>query len=698
MLRFGLRSVLRGDISVKTAAREYMRRLQAANNIERERMVLDELAAQPARLVSEFSDYSSSDLLEHFRTGNRPKFFAGFEQPHATARLLKTAFRPHVDEIVESARRIIGHRWPLLGIREIDFGQEINWNRDPLSARVWPSDFHADIVLWHNDGSDIRVLWELNRLGHLLTLAQAYVLTLNEEFSEEVFAQLESWRDQNPVGRGANWCCAMEVALRAMNVLAAFTLCRDSPTLTPRRLISLLAMLDQHGAHIKRNLEFSHVTTSNHYLSDLSGLLWLGIMLPELSSSEDWKQWALNELLREMDKQILTDGADYEASTGYHRLVVELFLYSFILCRTNNVDVEARYWQKLHLMLRYVLAILRPDGFAPLIGDTDGGQVLLLSRRRADDHAYLLPLGAVVLDDPSLRATGPELPIELPWLLGEEGVTAYQNLPHVKDSIRSNGFPEAGIYIQRDADLYLLFNVNGAGASGRGSHGHNDALAIEVSACGRAFIVDPGTFVYTADLHQRHIFRSTAYHSTIQVDNREQNTIVEATPFIIGSEGMPRRTRWETNPERDLAVAEHAGYTRSDGPIIHERQVVFNKRERWWLVQDVIHGAGEHQITAAFHFDFGIEVTAQETNLLVACDKASSTRLLIYSFDSLPPAELVAQFSSKHYCSKEPSIAAKWNLETKLPCMLQWAIVPVCSDEDWEQRLKIVRQANPGAG
>ncbi len=46
--------------------------------------------------------------------------------------------------------------------------------------------------------------------------------------------------------------------------------------------------------------------------------------------------FGLCELQREMDKQILPDGADYESSTGYHRLVLELFCYSFLLCRLNG--------------------------------------------------------------------------------------------------------------------------------------------------------------------------------------------------------------------------------------------------------------------------------------------------------------------------------------------------------------------------
>ena len=55
-------------------------------------------------------------------------------------------------------------------------------------------------------------------------------------------------------------------------------------------------------------------------------------------------------MLREMDKQILPDGADYESSTGYHRLVTELFLYSFLLCRRSDISLhgarERRQWRR----------------------------------------------------------------------------------------------------------------------------------------------------------------------------------------------------------------------------------------------------------------------------------------------------------------------------------------------------------------
>ncbi len=462
-------------------------------------------------------------------------------------------------------------------------------------------------------------------------------------------------------------------------------------------MLSLLQLLDQHGGHIRRNLEFSHLSTSNHYLSDVAGLLWLGIMLPELSAAAEWRSWAMAEMLSEMDKQILPDGADYERSTGYHRFVLELFLYSFILCDANDIAIEEKYWQKLRAMFIYLRGTLRPDGRAPLIGDTDGGQVLPVVQRSADDHGYLLPFAAVIFEDDTFKLPNARPTEELMWALGADGLNNYQNLAVSTAPVKSQSFPDAGTYVLRKDDLYLLFNLGGAAAKSPASHVHNDSLSIEVSAHGRAFLVDPGTFVYTADLHERHLFRSTACHSTIQIDDTEQNTTNRDTPFEIGDEARSRLVKWETGLERDYLSAEHAGYRHRGRQIVHRRSITFEKATGWWLLEDEISGEGEHTIAAHFHFDAGLEIEAGNGDvkrMAVAWDKIvgnASPRLLIYALDLTESPHLEDQFTSKHYGSKSKSVSASWSTQTSLPRKLRWAIVPVGPGENIEARLKAVQ-------
>lgn len=696
-----IRRAIRGEVAAKTVFLEVVRRSQIAVLHSRERSRLEQEAKQTAQLRSEFTRMQPDALREHFQRRTQPHFLSGFAPPANPSTAAQRRFFPEeTEELLAAAERITSeHCWPLLGLGDKCFGFPIEWHHDLLSGFTWPPDYYRDINLQRNDGSDVRLVWELNRLGHLITLARAYSVTNDQRFSSEFFRQVESWDSSNPLGRGVNWNCAMEVALRAMNLLGAFEVFRRSPEFDEEKLSRLLSILDQHGRFIRGHLEFSHIGTSNHYLSDVIGLLWLGIMLPELEHADAWRAFGLREMLREMDKQVLEDGADFESSTGYHRFVLELFLNSFVLCRANAIDIEARYWKKLHKMLKYVRAYLRPDGCAPLIGDSDSGQVFPICHRRGHDHAYLLALGAVLFNDAQLKVHGKPgerdadsiLPPELLWTLGEQEVEAYSELIPDTALECSQSFPDAGIYIFRDRDLYLSFNASGAGVDGRGSHGHNDALSIEVSACGTAFIIDPGTYVYTADLGQRHLFRSTAYHSTVQVDDAEQNTTDAAATFVLGDEAHPLVLECEFGPKLEAVTAEHYGYRRLPQPLVHQRRVLFNKQRRYWSLSDMLTGKGEHDLSFRFHFATGLETSVRSDGFVDVCDRRSGARLLIAAFEvnvaHARQPELEARFSSRDYGAKEPSVSARWSLRTGLPFRLNFVIVPVCAGENEAERL-----------
>lgn len=696
---------LRGRVTPRAAALEAVRRARAALAQRGERRMLTHAKDEDGavRLTPEFARLSASELLEHFRTRANPKFLPGFddagdEGASASAPRARFAekFKPETAALVGEAEEIVSAgRWPLLGYGALALSDSPDWTRDPVSGARWPLEYHADLRLVRDEsggGGDVRVVWELNRLGHFLTLGRAYHATRDERFAAELLRQAAHWRAHNPVGFGPNWACAMEVALRAANLLAAFHLVRRSPHLDEARLALLLSMFDEHGAHILRNLEYSYIATSNHYLSDVTGLFWLGVCLPELEAARGWREFGLRELLGELDKQVLADGADGEASTGYHRFVAELFLYSFVLARANGIEIEERHRQVLRSMLEYVRAYLRPDGRAPLIGDTDGGQFLPLKKRDADDHAYLLAVGAAVFKEPRFKPSG-ETPEEVFWMTGTDGMLEYEALDADASAPESRAFADAGTYLMREGDLYLLFNVSGAGLKGRGSHGHNDALGIEVSAHGACFIRDPGTYVYTADTAERHLFRSTAYHSTVEVDGAEQNTTLARLPFRIGDEAHPRILRWESDAARDLVVAEHDGYARlSAGAIKHRRAVFFDKREGFWLVEDALDGAGLHTFRFIFHLVPGARAQLKADASVEVCDRISAARLFIVPLEVAADPTLEPRRSSRDYGSKEDSQAACWTIRAHAPVLARWALIPSGAGGTEEERMKVLER------
>lgn len=773
-----LRKALRGRVGAGALVREALRRTSVRASQQRERRLISLIKKQDdgkqcvPELTRAWRDRSAAELLAHFRTRRAPRFPTGLcvaqddesdtdnasDKRDAKMReLLRTAYAEDCQELTERAEKIVcEHEWRVFGYGEIKFGDAIDWSRDPVSGARWSHEFHADIELVRADGSDIRTLWEVNRLGHLLTLAQSFFLTGDERYTRELFAQLESWRAQNPAGLGANWACSMEVALRAINLLAAFALVRDSHELTEARLLDLLLLFGEHGKHIRRNLEFSYIATSNHYLSNIVGLLWLGVLVPELADAAAWREFATRELGREIDKQILDDGADDESSTGYHRFVLELLFYSLILCDRNDIKLDNKTndarREKIKKMFSYTRAVLRPDGRAALIGDTDSGQVLPFAVRHADEQRFLLDAGAAYFADARLKLltrraddthgannsnanntdvasdANDEMPsVETLWLLGAAGVAAWKNL--IATESESQVFPDAGAIVMRDErrGSYLHFNLSGAGLNGRGSHAHNDKLSVEVAACGQLFISDPGSYVYSADLDARHLFRSTAYHSTVEVDSAEQNTIERALPFVIGDEARPRLVSWQTNERYDLSVAEHVGYMRLAAPVAHRRAVYFDKTRGFWIIEDLLQGAASpHTYKFRFHFAPELRVEAIDSHTIVAStigsgsprsdnanDKANDegqtrgARLFVIAIDATHNAamsggqtlgfksgdiELESKFVSRDYGAREPSVAACWSVRGNTPAVARWLLLPVCASEDERERLQIVEE------
>ncbi|MGH9968602.1 MAG: alginate lyase family protein [Pyrinomonadaceae bacterium] len=692
-----IKHAFRGQVSPRAALFEIGRRGSVALRRRYEKIThsFEDHLDLAASLHPEFARLAPSELLSHFQNRCRPEFFAGLSSRSQTlSSLQQKYFAAETATLIERARRIVdGHRWTILGYGELVFGPKIDWLRDPVSRSNWPLNYSLDIAHTRADGGDVRVLWELNRLGHLVTLSRAYAVSGDERFAEEFFVQVESWKTQNKFGFGPNWSCAMEVALRAMNLLTAFQLFRFSSQFTEERLKMMITLFAQHGEFISHHLEFSYIATSNHYLSDVVGLFWIGICFPELEQAAEWRKFGLQETLREMDKQVLSDGADYESSTGYHRFVLELFLYSFLLCRANSVEIEDRYWQKLRSMLDYVRAYLRPDGQAPLVGDSDSGQVVPLVRHDAGDHGYLLGIGAALFNEPNFKIE--EKPVEeILWLLGEDALETFTQLETLgSHTAKSTAFAEAGTYVLRDKDLYLLFNTSGAGLTGRGSHGHNDALSIEVAAGGTNFLSDPGTYVYTSDLVRRHQFRSTAYHSTVEVDNQEQNTTEEATPFRIGNEAQPRVLHWETGPERDLVIAEHSGYKRlANGPVTHRRLIKFEKSKRYWMIEDTLAGSGTHEFKFIFHFAPNLETAENQHGFAEARDSRTGARLLILSPDLNEQADVEARCFSRDYGAKRQSLAACWKVQAAVPLTVRWFLLPISPEEDDDSRRRLITE------
>ncbi len=484
-------------------------------------------------------------------------------------------------EKIDSATLICQHIFDLLssGPKKLSPSeneyQRIDWHTDFKSGYRWnPKSFYRNIRFGHKPGVDVKVPWELSRFQHLPLLGQAFALTQDNKYADEFRNQIDDWIRNNRVGFGVNWVCTMDVAIRAVNWLVAQEYFRDKSTFSEDFWRSFFISIYEHGRYIRRHLEKTY-PKANHYLSNIVGLFFIALYCPFFKESNKWWRFCVKELEKEMKNQVYDDGCNFEGSTSYHRLVLELFFYAELLSQRAGIRLSSAYHNRLKRMFTFSLYCIKPDGKIPQIGDNDNGRLLIFSSRPTLDHAYLLSLAAIHFHDPDFKLKTFPFDEEAFWVFGKEGQEIWKDLPYRKQELCSKTFPEAGWYIMRHKNHYCFVSCGPNGQGGKGVHTHNDKLSFELMLNGDDIIVDPGTYVYTPFPEWRNRFRSTAFHNAIQIEHMEQNDI--SADLFEMRQGVQCKDCTLIESESKIVFKGSVEYLKIDAE--HTRQIVLYKNE-----------------------------------------------------------------------------------------------------------------------
>jgi hypothetical protein len=557
----------------------------------------------------------SSNLQTYLCERSTCLFFSGIDDADDVIKFLSSKRHDYQNDVLSSANKVCNNTINILTHGETFLGAEIDWSTDYSSGFKWESAYFPDIdFLDLGRASDVRVVWELNRLHFLVDLGKAYRITHDDRYVQKLEELIKSWCMSNPVGYSVNWIFAMEVAIRAINIIWAFELCLSSGVLDEDFITDLLQTLIIHGRFIFRNLEYNDLA-SNHYIADFVGLVYLGLYLNEYPEARKWLRRGMEGLESEMRKQVYEDGVDYEKSLSYHRLVTEMFLSTTLLLQRNNLSLSSAFMERLERMLEFVQAYICPDGSCPIIGDNDDGRLHWLGSQSIADHRYLLSTGAVLFQRSDFKDTSGRLWEESAWLLGTDGIIAFQDDIALPSAVKSRGsvaFPFGGFFVMRQSDAHLIVDCGDVGRHGQGGHGHNDVLSFTLALCGERLLVDSGCPKYTADWEARRLAVGTRAHNLLMLDHTE---IAEYLEFGFGSvDDTPAQLeKWSSDESQDRFVGEHRGYQRLTSPVTQRRSIVLDKKKLRFSFTDDLFGLGRHQLEFFFHFDPMLHVTINGT-------------------------------------------------------------------------------------
>ena len=617
-----------------------------------------------------------SELLELFRTRGNPAFFAGFDDQRATLEGLRKYWPEAEERIVGDADRILSGYFNLLGFQGLYFGVPVDWHLEPVAGK------RAPLVHWSrlnyldvNVAGDKKIVWELNRHQHFPILGQAYWLTGDEGYAETCIAHVESWMDQNPPKLGINWASSLEVAFRSISWLWALYYFKNSEKLTSATFLRMTKFLYLNARHLETYLS-TYFSPNTHLTGEALGLFYLGTLLPEFKESSRWSLTGLRILTEQLSRHVRPDGVYFEQSSYYHRYTTDFYIHLYLLLRANHLQLPDGLEVKLQALLDHLMYITRPDGTTPLFGDDDGGRLVKLEQRAANDFRATLSTGAALFQRADYKFVAGEIAEETLWLLGPKVIAALYGITPVEPASQSKGFEVGGYYVMRDGwtpgSNYLLFDCGPHGVDNCG-HAHADALSFEMAANGRTRLVDPGTYTYTGSKEMRDWFRSSAAHNALTIDG-ESSSVVDG-PFSWQSIARCELNSWITQKRFDFVSASHDGYCRLEDPIKHTRSILFLKNN-YWVVRDQVTSKSSRLIELWFHFDSAVRSLDSRNGHVRVLTESGDPAFQLVTFGQGGQITQREGWVSDCYGEKESARVATFSVLANGPCELLTFLLP----------------------
>lgn len=574
---------------------------------------------------------------------------------------------------------LLKHKFSFFSFNKKYLDETINWHRDYKNDKEAPLRYCKDIDYREfAEVGDIKYIWEINRLGHLISLAKTYYLTGKEEYKIEVNRQINSWIDTNPYMRGVNWGSALELAIRLISWSWVWFFIGD---LEKSFRAKWLTCIYKHCNFICRNFS-SFSSANNHLIGEAAGLFIASIVWPFEGKSKRWQKKSYKVLIEEIEKQNYEDGVNKEQAISYQQFVLDFFILAGLLGEKNRITFPQKYWQLVEKMIEFIASVMDKNGNVPNIGDSDDGYAVILSdNKNFNPYQSLLTTGAILFKRGYLKSKAGQFDEKSFWLFGVDGVEQFNALNEEKftpvKTFEKGGYYVLNVLDDTEGEIKAVFDCGPLGYLSIAAHGHADVLGFTLSVGGKKFLIDPGTYTYHKQREWRYYFIGTAAHNTIRIDGQNQSVI--AGNFMWLRKAQAKLLKWESNDEYDLVEGEHDGYMRLKDSVKHQREMFLDKKKRVFKVIDRIKAKKTHYIEQFFHFSKECsiyklrtgewEIKNNDTSIYMKLDGKLNTKIF---HGSVNP---ILGWQSEGFDLKTPASTMVNSVEHEGPCELKTLIV-----------------------
>lgn len=512
-----------------------------------------------------------------------------FADPISVAESMRDRIAPvALEKLLKTAERASRGEVECFGRWTANFGEPIDWHRNPLNGARWEATapWRRALAAQEHVG-DVKLSWEVARFPHAYHMSRsaAFFPEAAPQFARALATQIREFITANPYGYGIHWASGQEVAFR----LLAWLFSADT-LLTRAGEASVSALLREAllagAAHIEKNLDYARLAVyNNHLLSEALALFAVGALLPDVPKARVWRDLGRGILDAESRQQVYPDGGYIQQSHNYHRVAVQDLLWACAFAKSMGDRPSSSWLEALDRSTHLLVAHQNVgDGQLPNYGSNDGSMPGIFSTCDFGDFRPVLQAANLLVHGQRLYEPGPWDEMAA-WFLGPPALDE----PLAPPRRTSISFNHTGYHVLRGQVESAFATFRCGSLLDRFSQ--IDMLHVDVWWRGLNVLVDAGSYLYNDSPEWHNHFMRTGCHNTVAIDGRDQ--MLHFRQFKVLYRTHARLLHFEDHADWAVCAGEHQGYRRHHGNCVHGRSVLFLKDDLWVVVDHIV-GDGSH--------------------------------------------------------------------------------------------------------
>lgn len=522
--------------------------------------------------------------LQDWRKFPPPFFFLGKNIP-----CLK---RSPSESLKQRYEEILNGTFTFFNKLKFQMPPEMGWHVNPDSGYCYNAKTHwTEIKDFSKEAGDIKFVWEKARFAFLYDIIR-YDYHFEEDCSDFVFRQIESFIDNNPINRGPHYKCSQEISLRILNWTFAIYYYRDSEHLTEELFLKILNSIYAQLHHVYNNINFSRISVrNNHAITETLTLFLSGLLFPFFPKVSEWSRKGKKWFEREIEYQIYQDGTFLQFSMNYHRVVVQLLTWGIRLAQLYGERFSSIVYERAEKTLSFFDVCIDPiTGMVPNYGSNDGA---LFFKLNDDDFrkytSQLNDLRAALFSSISRNEES------VHWY-GHTDLYVMERPVHGTFS-----FDEGGYYILQEGDAKTFIRCGAY----KDRPFQSDNLHLDIWAKGFNYLWDTGTYKYNTDERYIRYFNGVEGHNTVSVSGKDQ--MLKGKRFIWYYWVKKASAKWTDNSDNVVFKGEIDAFRHLNGGYKHIRTILKPKNKLQWTVLDEIKHDRKEDLVLFFHINPEIE-------------------------------------------------------------------------------------------